>query len=61
MKKGIFCECCHREKCSIIECDTCGQSLMFYITVMLDDSTTYHFCDYNCLLTFINAEIKKES
>lgn len=65
MKKIIvdyFCNTCnHTEQHEETVCDSCGKSLIFYITVMLDDSTTYHFCDYNCLLTFINAELKKES
>ena len=62
IKRDVFFE-------SVFEtiCDTCGKSLGRYRNIhentfvqMQYNDTNYDFCDYKCLLNFINAELTKE-
>jgi hypothetical protein len=49
-------------------CDTCGQFLNQGIPITISfgygselDGEEYHFCSNECLLSFIEAELKKET
>jgi endogenous inhibitor of DNA gyrase (YacG/DUF329 family) len=51
------------------KCDTCGKSTLNgdYVPVRIEfsyghdlDGASYDFCSNQCLLDFINAELKKE-
>lgn len=68
MRKVKYCkECNCKEKMEYI-CDTCGKSSdIEWIPISLDfgyghdlDGNRYDFCSNECLLIFIENEIKKE-
>lgn len=48
------------------KCDTCGVEANTPVIEIIFgyghhlDGEIYHFCSYPCLLTFFNAELKKE-
>lgn len=65
-------ECGHTESHTVHICDTCGRQLgqngyiikevgSFFPLELTMGGTDYIFCDYTCLISFINAELAKES
>lgn len=51
----------------LYNCDTCGDQLEIGVPITISfgyghglDGEEYHFCKYQCLLTFILDELKKE-
>jgi hypothetical protein len=63
--------CGHQESHTILICDTCGKQLgqkghvikelgsPFPLAITIG-GTNYDFCDYKCILEFINGECAKE-
>lgn len=71
MKTDIICKNCHTPTGFELYCDECEKRLdregflicevgKHSIIEMIRDDTTYHFCNYLCLLDFTLKEIKKE-
>lgn len=76
MKKGIFCDKCNSSLGTQKICEVCGMALREFAICEIGkkicdlkgnpielwiEGMDYDFCSLQCLLTFINAEIKKES
>ena len=71
MKKNVVCEDCGGHGFEEYNCDTCEKDLLsaFHgIPITVDfsygnelDGSTYHFCDYKCLLRFITQELRKQN
>jgi YHS domain-containing protein len=66
MKKVTKCDKCGCVEENRFVCDTCGNYCDIYVIgtdssiEVIINGVDYNFCNYNCLLEFINREIEKE-